>query len=153
MIVGGWNTRDDAYMLEDGADSWTVLPKMKTPRFDQMCMEYRGELMVIGGGTQESRSGFSKSVYKGTSVEILNMETLQWRNGPELPSRASTGHAIVYKDVLYILYYVSTSGSADVAVKRLNGDHWEDVTSLSNVGGGYRGVFSALLVSPDMIGC
>ena len=144
MFVGGFYTQDDVYMLEDGADSWTVLPKMKTPRFGHMCTEYRGELLVIGGRTD------SRSDEGTTSVEILNMETLQWRKGPELPIRAYTGHAIVYKGVLYILYYFSTS---DVAVKRLSGDQWEDVTNLSRVGSGYRGVFSALLVSPDMIGC
>ena len=130
-------------MLEDGADSWTFLPKMKTPRFSHLCVEYRGELLVIGGRTD------SRSDEGTTSVEILNMETLQWRIGPELPSRASTGHAIVYKGALYILHYISYY---DMAVKRLSGDQWEDVTNLSN-SGGCRGAISALLVSPDMIGC
>ena len=134
MFIGG-NSNDgylaSVYKLESGV--WTKLQNIKHPRVGHSCVRRGGEIFVIG----------EKGAYK--SVEVLNISSQTWREGPSLPASHSLGQAIVYDSVLYVLYKDGT------VVKLTEGGEWENVARVGNIG--YRPVYPAPLVTPGMLGC
>lgn len=135
IITGGYDggsVLNTVYQLV--GNTWTTLEGMKKARSFHSCEHYRGQVVVMGG------TG-------GTSVEILDMSTLQWRTGPGLPSRVYLGLSTVYRDVLYLVrkegVVISLSGD--------NTDQWQEVGDIGGIG--VREVFPAPIVTPAVIGC
>ena len=133
IFIGGYNEGNLAsvYKLESGV--WTRLEDIKHSRRGPSCLRMGGEIFVIGG------SGAEKT------VEVLNISSQTWREGPSLPASHSLGQAIVYDSVLYVLYKDGT------VVKLTEGGEWENVARVGNIG--YRPVYPAPLVTPGMLGC
>jgi hypothetical protein len=137
IITGGWDAGgrrrlNTVYQLM--GNTWTTLESMKKARYGHSCEHYRGQVVVMGG------TG-------GTSVEILDMSTLQWRTGPGLPSRVYHGLSTVYRDVLYL---VSVEGVV-ISLSGDNTDQWQEVGDIGGIG--VREVFPAPIVTPAVIGC
>ena len=110
---------------------------MTKTRDGHSCQEYKGELVVMGG--------------EGKTVEILNLTSIEWRRGPDLPRRVSWGLSTVYEDTLYL---IDSGWDATGNVYRLSQDsaQW---TVVANVGIIHptRQVFPAPTVTSDIIGC
>ena len=108
---------------------------MKERRSSHSCTLYRGEVVVMGG-------------HGLASTEILNLSSLEWREGPALPSTVSCGLSTLYQDTLYLV-------NGDGKVMSLSGDgtdQWKVIHNLGNLGTD-RQVFPPPLVSSDIIGC
>ena len=88
----------------------------------------------------------------GTTTEILDLSSLEWRRGPALPSRVLYGLSTVYQDTLYLVNddYRDTEGE----VMSLSGDstdQWKVIGKVGKIAG--RQVFPPPVVSQDIIGC
>ena len=68
---------------------WNTLPSMNQARTRHSCEYYREQVVVMGGIADA-----------GMSVEILNIDTLEWTRGPSLPRKVYNGLSIIYADVL-----------------------------------------------------
>ena len=138
MFIGG-NSNDgylaSVYKLESGV--WTKLQNIKHPRVGHSCVRRGGEIFVIG----------EKGAYK--SVEVLNISSQTWREGPPLPADHYSGQAIVYHSVLYVLNRDVFKGDGTV-VKLTEGEEWENVADMVI---GRRQVYPAPLVNPGTVGC
>jgi hypothetical protein len=119
------------YKLESGV--WTKLPGIKQPRVYHSCLRMGGEIFVIGG------------YGAGKSVEVLNISSQTWREGPSLPADHYFGQAIVYDSVLYVLNKDGT------VLELTEGEEWKNVASLGSIG--HRPVYPAPRVTPGMLGC
>ena len=64
---------------------------MSTARFAPACVYHNNDVWAIGGDT--------------ATVEIFNLESKTWRDGPALPRSMFLGQAVVYEDQLYAIYY------------------------------------------------
>ena len=84
----------------------------------------------------------------GTTTEILDLSSLEWRRGPALPSRVLYGLSTVYQDTLYLVD--DTEGE----VMSLSGDSTDQWKVIGKVGKiARRQVFPPPVVSQDIIGC
>ena len=85
----------------------------------------------------------------GTTTEILDLSSLEWRRGPALPSRVYHGLSTVYQDTLYLVD--DTEGE----VMSLSGDSTDQWKVIDNLGSidKVRQVFPPPIVSRDIIGC
>ena len=119
------------YKLEHG--QWKQLPDMNHPRRGHSCGLLDGQLFVIGG------SGAAKS------VEVMDISTQAWREGPFLDASHSWGQAVVHDSVLYVLY------KDGKVIKLTDGKKWEDVASIGSIG--TRPVNPPPLVTAGMLGC
>ena len=132
IFIGGYNEGNLAsvYKLESGV--WTRLEDIKHSRRGPSCLRMGGEIFVIGG------SGAEKT------VEVLNISSQTWREGPPLTASHSSGQAFVYHSVLYLLNIDGT------VVKLTEGGEWENVADMVI---GRRQVYPAPLVNPGTVGC
>jgi hypothetical protein len=110
---------------------------MKEARSYHSCTLYRGEVVVMGGDGSA-----------GASTEILNLSSLEWREGPALPSTVSYGLSTVYQDTLYL---VDISGKV-MSLSGESTDQWKVIFNLGSLGNP-RQVFPPPFVSSDIIGC
>ena len=136
-FIGGYNEGNLAsvYKLESGVR--TRLEDIKHSRRGPSCLRMGGEIFVIGG------SGAEKT------VEVLNISSQTWREGPPLPADHYSGQAIVYHSVLYVLNWDVIKGDGTV-VKLTEGGEWENVADMVI---GRRQVYPAPLVTPGTVGC
>ena len=84
----------------------------------------------------------------GTTTEILDLSSLEWRRGPALPSSVLFGLSTVYQDTLYLVDYnegevMSLSGDST--------DQWKVIGKVGKIA--ERQVFPPPVVSQDIIGC
>ena len=139
ICIGGYTYGDylgSVYKLESGV--WTRLEDIKHSRRGPSCLRMGGEIFVIGG------SGAEKT------VEVLNISSQTWREGPPLPADHYSGQAIVYHSVLYVLNWDVFKGDGTV-VKLTEGGEWENVASLGYIG--HRPVYPAPVVTAGILGC
>ena len=98
---------------------------MNTPRRVHACAVVQNQLWVMGG-------------CRTATVEIMDITTKVWRNGPDLPTHDMYGgQAVVYREELYAVH-------DEGQVWRLTGDGWETVANIT--GYGYR-AFQAVVVN------
>ena len=87
----------------------------------------------------------------GTTTEILDLSSLEWRRGPALPSRVLYGLSTVYQDTLYL---VNGDYGNEGEVMSLSGDSTDQWKVIGKVGKiARRQVFPPAVVSQDIIGC
>ena len=113
IFIGGksYGKLGSVYKLESGV--WTKLPDIEHPRWGHSCAQMGGEIFAIGG------------MGSSTSVEVLNVFSQMWREGPSLPADHYRDQAIVFDSVLYVLE------EDDGTVVKLNLDEeWENVASI-----------------------
>ena len=110
---------------------------MKEARSYHSCTLFRGEVVVMGG--------YGSGV---ASTEILNLSSLEWREGPALPTTVHAGLSTLYQDTLYLLnrYGKVMSLSGDGT------DQWKVIDNLGSLDN-IRQVFPPPIVSRDIIGC
>ena len=106
---------------------------MKRKRSALACAVYQQEFYAIGGK-------------KEASVEIYNIESGTWRDGPELPSIMIRGQAVVHGGMLFIIY-----GDGNVFQLEGNGKDWKKVTKIASYTS--RPVFPALVVKKAILKC
>ena len=132
LLLGGYTSggvRSAAvYSLEGG--QWTQLPSMKTARGYHGCVIHQQEVWAIGGYT--------------ATVEILNLSTKTWREGPQLTKSMPCGQAIVIEDDQ--LYFTNKDG---LVFKSDNG--WKKVDTIGSYSG--RPVFPAPVVTKKILNC
>ena len=81
----------------DGSRKWTLkFPPMPTERHDSTALCTRKTLIVAGG-----KSGLYSMIQ---TVEVMNMETLQWSIAADLPEPMSHPPCAVCGDLVYILH-------------------------------------------------
>ena len=119
------------YKLEYG--QWKQLPDMNQARRGHSCGLVDGQLFVIGGYGAEK------------SVEVMDVSSGTWRDGPSLDVNHIWGQAVVHDSVLYVLY------KDGKVVKLTDGKKWEDVASIGSIGD--RTVNPPSLVTAGMLGC
>ena len=84
---------------------------MNTSRQGHACAVAQNQLWVIGG-------------YGTATVEIMDITTKVWRNGPDLPREMYGGQAVVYSGELYAVHN-------EGQVWRLAKDVWETVATIT----------------------
>ena len=119
------------YKLEHG--EWKQLPDMKQARRAHSCVLVDGQLFVIGGYGAEK------------SVEVMDVSSGTWRDGPSLDARHIYAQAVTHDSVLYVLY---KDGKVVMLTDRKK---WEDVASIGSIG--QRPVYPPPLVTSGMLGC
>jgi len=150
VVTGGYNDRDgwlsSVFLLDMEVGVWIRLTGMKEKREAHSCAEFNGEVVVMGGyngggGNFETGSGM-------TSVEILNLSTRQWRQGPSLPSGVKYGMSAVHDNTIYL-----TQAGSESQVFSLSGldAEWQEVAEIGELG--IRTVFPPPIVSRDILGC
>jgi len=102
LITGGgttpkWNRRSSSSYLYSEETGFTKIGDMKIPRNGHGCSVINGnEVLVAGGGANSE-----------TETEYLDLETLTWSAGPELPTNltdiAMTGAFLMGKDKIFKL--------------------------------------------------
>ena len=79
---------------DDSSEQWVYsLPVMQTARL-QPCVLSAGRYLAVAGG-QRGVLDFS--------IELLDADTMQWHNGPELPVKAFPGRSFVCGESWYVL--------------------------------------------------
>jgi hypothetical protein len=134
MFIGGLNygaPLASVYKLEHG--QWKQLPDMNHPRYGHSCGLLDDQVFVIGGAGAEK------------SVEVVDVSSGMWSEGPSLDASHSYGHVVVHDSVLYVLY------KDGKVVKLTDGKKWEDVASIGSIGN--RPVNPPPLVTAGMLGC
>jgi len=151
IIAGGRSERYNgsrtiSYGIATGAtfswsgNSWTQLSSMKIPRANHACVETEGVLFAMGG---ENQNGDSLG-----SVERLNLATMVWSEGPDLPYNVSHVQAVnIHGDI----HVVGGRGS-EGKILRLVGNTWVVVSDYGGYDG--EGVFSnPPILTKDQIMC
>jgi len=82
--TGNWDVSGSSYLYSEGA-GFTKVENMKTPRADHGCLVINENLVFVAGGFSNNRS------LKET--EYLNLTSLTWSAGPDLPDVAGSGSA------------------------------------------------------------
>jgi hypothetical protein len=93
MVIGGWqngsfpslldNASSDTFLFNTENEIWTVGPQLKKGRAAHSCGRIRKNSqsqdfsILVAGGLVEGSDG--------SSVEILDLGTNEWRKGPDLP--------------------------------------------------------------------
>ena len=125
--TGGY-TSGRVFSLQGGR--WTELPAMSTPREGPTCVHMDQEIWAIGGDTD--------------TVEILNLVTKKWRDGPRLPTSVYRGQAVVYEDQLFVI-------DRDGPVYRYSDNLWQKVADIQSYE--YRPLFPAPVVNRQILKC
>ena len=143
-MTGGNNEHDGysataSFLLKD--NTWTELPRMKEGRSRHACDVFQGTLVVMGG-----ESNFEDG---DSSLEILDLSSLQWRFGPALSIRVHLGLSTVYQDILYL---ITGHGEVMSLVER-----WKvigKIGELGEVGRVYpKQKYPPPLVNKNLLGC
>ncbi len=86
FVIGGYNREtlfsNEAYFLNSDTGVWSAGPRLNIGRHDHSC----GRIRIESGSLE--KSVIVVGGYEGnfsSSVEILNVKTLTWEFGPELP--------------------------------------------------------------------
>ena len=133
IFIGGYNAGNLASVYKLHHSEWKQLPDMKHARRGHSCVLVDGQLFVIGG------YGADKS------VEVMDVSSGTWRDGPSLDGSHIYGQAVVHDSVLYVLY------KDGKVVKLTDGKKWEDVASIGSIG--TRPVNPPPLVTAALLGC
>jgi len=143
VIVAGGRTLPNAVSTGatfswDGS-TWSQLASMKTIRAHHACVEKDGLLYAMGGENRFDR--------KLKSVEMLNLATEVWSDGPDLPYDVDYVQAVnIHGDI----YVVGGEGSGGKIVKLVD-NNWEPV---SDYGFDGQGLFSnPPIVSSEQVMC
>ena len=129
VVAGGWNMKgkggasewhDTALTLDlaDAKAAWKTIPQPFVRRALTAAV-FDGKVYVLGG--------LAKDRQTDTAVNVLDVKTGKWSDGPEFPSGTMNGFtpaAVVVGKGLYL-------STADGLVYKLNGDKWADVAKLT----------------------
>jgi len=89
LLTGGWTgsrSRSSYLYSEDGG--FSRIEDMKTPRYDHGCSLINDNTVIVTGGND---GGYTDTE---TSSEYLNLRTMTWSPGPELPRSVSPAHMV-----------------------------------------------------------
>ena len=114
--------------ISDDRWTWTRIPNALEKRSGPACgllENTKGRFIVVAGG------------YKSSTTEILNLDTLEWSMGPELPSDVYGGSMVSVKngqELLLVGGYGSGAGGATTNILKMNSSmaSWEDGGFLNN---------------------
>jgi len=120
--------RSEVYKSNGG--SWVPLTSMRSPRMSHACVEWKQNILVIGGSPHD----FDK-----ISVEIYDIATDSWSPFPPVPENSKGLKAIVYQNNVYVflrhrLYRMGPDTNT-----------WEIVPDVYDLPGVYDWRFSATL--------
>lgn len=74
---------------------WIRLPDMSQGRNDHSCGLAKGAEVVVAGGDNGD--------FDLASSEILNLETMEWRTGPDLPGSLAAAASVPYGDTFLVV--------------------------------------------------
>ena len=132
LFTGGFisgSTSARVFSLQGGR--WTELAAMSTTRDAPACVYHKNDVWAIGG-------------YNTATVEIFNLESKTWRDGPALPTSMTAGQAVVYEDQLYAIY-------RDGPVYLYSENAWLKVADIQSYG--RRPIFPAPVVNRQILKC
>lgn len=122
----------------------TQLGNMRTERSGHDCVVLDGTVYAIGGWTDVSLS----------SVEILNLDTGYWSDGPDLPYPIGDVQAVSFNGSIYVVGghgFDGREGYDGGKILKLEGNNWVKVANT-----GYEGMKMLShppILSGDMIDC
>ena len=87
---------------------WSIQAQMPTARTGLALTNYDGGLYIIGGDRTSGPTGL---------VEILTLETLEWREGPSKPTPVVDIQAMVIDDKIYVAGGCNAKGQATDALE------------------------------------
>ena len=103
IFIGGDdrnNATGKTYLLDFERDTveWndTIFGPLKIPRSHHACAEHNGKVYVMGGRNEENPAGLR-------SVEILDLQSRNWSDGPNLPKILNGSRALNYHGQLYVV--------------------------------------------------
>ena len=110
-----------------------------------MCGRVGNMFMVAGGNRDNGKIHTS-------TVELLNLDTLEWSEGPDLPINLADAASVVYEDSLYVFGGVTDDNEKSDKIFRFDvgGMVWyEQATTLSNP----RARIAGVLTTAKSLGC
>ena len=124
IVDGATNYSPSALTYSFKKDSWTQMNSMKTARTYPTYWNINDKLVVMGGG-----DGFNYF----SSTEVLNLSTMNWSSGQELPYTMAYGNAVQYEGDLYLIV---RGGLGDGAVLKWNllDDSWTEFAKTESTG-------------------
>ncbi len=128
-VAGGWTLEDDptfgtwldhGYVMDLGSEtpSWEKLPKQPFRRRAVAVAAAKGKLFVMGGITPEGKPT--------ARVDVLDLESQEWKEGPEFPQSGFGMSAFAVQGDIYASGMGGTLYKLDVDAME-----WASVTSLT----------------------
>ena len=108
--------------------AWSLIifgPETQIPRSHHACAEHNGKVYLIGGRNEQNPAGLS-------SVEILDIESGDWSEGPKLPKTIYGSMALNYHGQLYVV----GGSNSDGHILHLDpiSDNWIKVRNTGSTG-------------------
>merc|ERR1719449_363561 len=111
-------TTNFAWILDGENSTWTRLPDALEKRSGPACgllQDSTGRFIVVAGG------------YKSSTSEILNLDTLEWSEGPQLPNDVYGGSMVSVMDGQELVLIGGFESTATGQILRMNSSmkSWE----------------------------
>ena len=101
VFLGGDPNFGKAYLVEPEGWTWTPLPESVYPRQSSACALVGNKVYVVGGS----------EFFAAQSVEVLNLDSLEWSFGPMIPGAGSIqGASVVQEESGFLVV-----GGADIS--------------------------------------
>ena len=167
LFLGNYPQSKNVYMFDVDLGRFERLPPLKIARTKPFAGVYQlliGNLKHIDcyfhlAGLVTYTNGLKKVVVAGgwggqniQSTEILNLETLEWESGPDLPNvMASSGESVPFRNSFLIVGGYKGKNYLDMIYEfDLDTDNWKLKPQRLKKG---RLFFTAFLIPDDIAGC